>query len=61
MTRAIIKTTSGITANLKATHIEKNGDFINIYCGDRLVGMFDHGAVQFVYLSYQNNKGDEPL
>lgn len=61
MTRAVIKTTSGITANIKASDIRRNDDFIEIYCGNKLVGMFDHGAVQFVYLSNQNNKGDEPL
>ncbi len=57
MIRAIIRTTSGITANLKATHIEKNGDFIEIYCGDKLHGMFDNGSVQFIYLSNQKSKG----
>lgn len=60
MIRAIIHTTSGITANLRATHMEKNGDFIEVYCGDKLHGMFDKGAVQYCYLSkVKDNKGDE--
>lgn len=57
MIRAIIRTTSGITANLKATHIEKNGDFIEIYCGDKLHGMFDIGVIQYLYLSKSKSKG----
>lgn len=59
MIRAIIHTTSGTTANLKATHLEVNEDFIEVYCGDKLHGMFDKGAVQFCYLSKsQNNRED---
>lgn len=61
MARAIVKTTSGITANIKATHFQKNGDFIEVYCEKNLVGMFDHGSVQFIYLSNQNNKREDSL
>lgn len=51
MSRAIIKTTMAITANLEADRIEEQGDMIKVYNGKNIVGLFDVGAVQFAYLS----------
>lgn len=57
MIRAIIRTTSGVTANISATHVVQNGDFIEVYCGDKLHGMFDKGIIQYLYLSKSKSKG----
>lgn len=49
MYRVIVKTTSDVTANLDADNIEEKDEFLKIYNGSELVGMFDVGSVLFVY------------
>ena len=57
MHRVIIKTTTGIMANLEANKIEECGDLIKIYNDNELVGVFDVGIIQFLYKTKSNGKG----
>ena len=51
MKRFIMHATDGTKANISATHMKNVDDFIEVYCEDELVGMFDKGIIQFCYLS----------
>ena len=49
MYRVIVKATSDVTANLEADKIVEEGDFIRVFNGSELIGIFDLGSVLFAY------------
>lgn len=59
MKRVLIKTTTETTANLEADRIEYNENLIFVYNGSELIGIFDIGVVQFVYLTQKTVKKNE--
>jgi len=56
MKRFIMHATDGTKVNISSTHIKSTGDFVEVYCENELVGMFDKGIIQFCYLSKERNK-----
>ena len=50
MTRAIIFTTE-TNCNLLASRLEEIGDYIKVYDGESLIGVFDVGVVHAAYIS----------
>ena len=49
MYRVIVKATSDVIANLEADKITEEGDFIRVFNGPDLVGIFEIGSVMFIY------------
>ncbi len=58
MERVLVKTTTDITANLKADRIEHKEDMFFVWNGSELIGAFDIGAIQFIYKT-ESSKGAE--
>lgn len=61
MKRVIVKTVTDITANLEADCIEYKDNMIFIQKGSDIVGIFDIGAIQFVYKTQSKGKENEKL
>ena len=59
MKRILVKTTEEITAKLEADRIEYNENLVFVYNGSELIGIFDIGVVQFIYLTQKTVKKNE--
>ena len=54
--RLIVKFTSGDFVNIEANHIRRDESFIYAYIFEELVGIFDMGGIEYLYLSEKKNE-----